>query len=208
MLSEHLAYELSDVLENAAPRAKRLLVAGLGNAELTPDSVGTRAAALVNPTMHLPIHNLGSFGELDVMEIAVFCPGVAAASGIESIAAVKGICAAVKPDAVIAIDALATVSEKRLGTTVQISDTGIHPGAGIGAPRGALTKETLGVPVIAVGVPTVINAKALRSAYGGEQKKSENNPESLFVTPREINVIISLSAKLIALGINKAFGIL
>ena len=202
-LAEVLADELSDMIELAAPHAEKLLIVGLGNRSLTPDSIGPRAAEQVNATLHMSNIDNGSFGELGIMKLAVFCPGVTEQSGIESAAAVGAICDMLKPDAVIAIDALASLSPERLGRTFQICDTGIHPGGGIGEKRMPLTKSTLGAPVIAIGVPTVVRA----SAFGQHSENKKSDPEPMFVSPREIDGIAAASAKTIALGINMAFGI-
>lgn len=202
-LAEFLSDELSDMVELSAPHAEKLLVVGLGNRTLTPDSIGPRAAELVNATMHLPHIESGSFGELGVMKIAVFCPGVTEKTGIDSGSAVSAICNMLKPDAVIAIDALASLSPERLGKTFQISDTGIQPGGGIGEAKTPLTKSTLGIPVIAIGVPTVVRA----CAFGKNATGKKSDPGQMFVSPREIDGIAAASAKTIALGINMAFGI-
>jgi len=199
--AEEIASELCYMLENLGISPKRLLVVGLGNRELTPDSVGPRCAEQVHATMHIKEFDEGMFSAFECSEIAVLKPGVMSESGLETSAVIKRMCELIKPDAMIAIDALASKSGQRLGRTVQISDTGIFPGSGIGNHRGAITKETVGTPVIAIGVPTVIDARLLASeeaALGGE---------AMFVSPKEINGIAASAARIIADGINQAFGI-
>ena len=125
-----------------------ILVAGLGNQSVTPDSLGPRT-----------VNNLSvSQNETGLKAIA---PGVMAQTGMETARILSGIIREIKPDLVIAIDALAARSIRRLGTTIQLTDTGIHPGSGVGNHRHSLTKETLGIPVLAVGVPTVVGAAAI-----------------------------------------------
>ena len=198
--SEEIAVELCRLLAELSVSPSRLLVIGLGNRDLTPDAVGPRAAELVNATMQIKEYDERTFASLDCSEIAVLSPGVSADSGIDSALLISGICDLIHPDAVIAIDSLAARSEERLGRTVQLSDTGIFPGSGIGNQRGSITKNTVGAPVIAIGVPTVIDARRFCSA-------SEMRGEAMFVSPKEINGIVKAAAKIISGGINQAFGI-
>jgi spore protease len=121
---------------------------------------------------------------------------------MDSCELVCAVCDRIEPDAIIAVDALASASPSRLGTTVQISDTGIFPGSGIGASHGEVTVKTTGVPVIAIGVPTVINARAFAHGYG------DSELESMFVSPKEIDGIASAASRIISIGINQAFGII
>ena len=199
--AERLARELRDIVGDTA---SKILVVGLGNRELTADSVGPKAACTVNATMHLEAIDPEGFPELKCSRIAVLIPGVTADTGIDAADVIGGACERIKPNAVIAIDSLASRSEKRLGRTVQISDTGIIPGSGIGSTRTPLNEKTLLAPVYAIGVPTVINAAVIRKDTSSKKVK---NTESMFVSPKEIDGISSSAAKIIGLGINKAFGI-
>ncbi len=194
-----IAGALCSLFDRNGASPARLLVVGLGNEALTPDAVGPLAASMVNPTMHISEYDAKMFSALDCSEIAVIKPGVMGKSGLDSSAVVKGVCDKIHPSAVIAIDALASRSPERLGTTVQICDTGIFPGTGLGNGRSAINSELLGVPVIAIGVPTVIN-----SGFFGERGTKENG---MFVSPKDINGIVTAAAKIIAGGINQAFGI-
>ena len=178
------------------------LVVGLGNMNLTPDSVGPRTADSVNATMHLAVCEPNLFRSLECLEIAVVVPGVMSTSGVEAAEVVSSLCDRIEPDAVIAVDSIASRSPERLGRTVQISNTGIFPGSGIGNRRQPLSEKTLGVPVIAIGVPTVINARAFSSENDRLQKEND-----LFVSPRDIDTVVSVSAKIISRSINQAFGI-
>lgn len=199
--AEEIARELCRLVEGLRITPDRLLVIGLGNRELTPDSIGPRCADEVNATLHIAKEDVRFFSLLECSEIAVLSPGVKSYSGMDAAELVKGICDRSHPNAVIAIDALCARSPSRLGRTVQLSDTGIFPGSGIGNPRGAITKETVGVPVIAIGVPTVIDARA----FSGRDATADS--EALFVSPKEINGIVKAAARMISGGINQAFGI-
>ena len=200
--ANEVAKELCTVLDRLDVCPARLLVVGLGNRELTPDSVGPKVAARINATMHISNYDCGIFTEMECSEIAVISPGVSAQSGMDSTDLITAVCDRIMPDAVIAIDALASKSASRLGTTIQISDTGIFPGSGIGSRQKALTEGAIGIPVIAIGVPTVINARVVTEGYESDTYRS------MFVSPKEIDGITDSSSKIIALGINQAFGII
>lgn len=135
-----------------------VLVVGLGNKDVTPDALGPYVVANLEVTRHIfMLKNIHGKSK----GISAMIPGVMAQSGMESAEMVEGIVGKIKPDVVIAIDALAAGSSKRLNSTIQLADTGINPGSGIGNRRKALSKETLGVPVIAIGIPTVIHAATI-----------------------------------------------
>ena len=197
---DEVASELGRMLEDSDIFPGRLLVAGLGNPDLTPDSVGSACAKVVKPTMHIKELDRRLFEGLGCAEIAVIAPGVMATSGLDAAITLKGICDLIRPDAVIAIDALSARSVERLGTTVQICNSGISPGSGIGNPRLSIGVETLGVPVIAVGIPTVIDSRILCD-------EGAHSCEPMLVSPKEIDEIVSAAAKIIGGAINRAFGI-
>lgn len=150
-----------NIIELADMKNKKLiLVVGLGNWNITPDALGPKVISKVLVTRHLE----GSLPEeIDesVRPVAAISPGVMGITGIETGEIIKGIVDKLKPDLVIAIDALAARKFSRINTTIQMSDTGVNPGAGVGNKRMALNKETLGVPVLALGVPTVVDAATL-----------------------------------------------
>lgn len=133
-----------------------LLVVGLGNAQVTPDALGPEVLNNLKITVYEPNER-----ENDRTTITGIAPGVMAQTGMETAQIMRGIVQETKPDLVIAIDALAARSIRRLGTTIQVTDTGIHPGSGVGNHRHGLTRESLGVPVIAIGVPTVVGTAAI-----------------------------------------------
>lgn len=143
-------------------RCRKVLVVGLGNLYVTPDSLGPRVLQHLPMTRHYDAqYGKGFLKEHQMASISGIVPGVMAQTGMETAEILKGVVKETKPELVIAIDALAARSVRRLGCTIQLSDTGIRPGSGVGNHRSGLTKESLGVPVLAVGVPTVVGAAAI-----------------------------------------------
>jgi len=190
-------------LENSG----NFLVVGLGNRDITPDAVGPDAVECVMVTRHLKAQLPAEFAAF--RPVAAVCSGVLGTTGIESGDLVRALCRRLRPDAVIAIDALASRSPDRLCRTVQISDAGIVPGSGVGNARQALNREMLGVPVIAVGVPTVVDAATLAldlAARSGASLDpgSFGSAGDMIVTPREIDKNVRDVAKLIGYSINLA----
>ncbi len=156
--SQMLAEEISRLLiENGVGADEEVLVVGLGNWDITPDALGPKTISKLNVTRHLFEYMPGAL-EKGVRPVCAMSPGVLGTTGIETGEMVKGISDKTTPRAVIAIDALASRSLGRLGTTIQIADTGICPGSGVGNSRKELSRESLGIPVIAIGVPTVVDA--------------------------------------------------
>ena len=139
-----------------------ILVAGLGNRKVTPDALGPYVVDNLNITRHI-VKEYGKYamGEENVRLVSAIVPGVMAQTGMETVEIIKGIVRETKPDMMIAVDALAARSSKRLNRTIQISDTGINPGSGGGNNRNAITKDTVGIPVLAIGVPTVVDAATI-----------------------------------------------
>lgn len=165
-ISKKLAEYLKKMVQNYAKQRNdsseeefSVLVAGLGNRQVTPDSLGPRVAEQLRITRHI-VKEYGRYamGKEKVCLVSAVVPGVMGMTGMETVEILKGIVEETNPDIVIAVDALAARSSKRLNRTIQIADTGIHPGSGVGNARCALTEETLGRPVIAIGVPTVVDA--------------------------------------------------
>ena len=161
---ESAAQCISDYLKDMLKLSSRLpvLVAGLGNREVTPDALGPEVAGNLCITRHI-INEYGeaAFDGEQVNRISAIVPGVMAQTGMETLEIIRGIVEQTHPTALVVVDALAARNTKRLNRTIQISDAGIHPGSGVGNHRQALTKETLGVPVIAIGVPTVVDAATI-----------------------------------------------
>lgn len=185
--------EFSRVLKLMLPKkCKSVLVVGLGNKQITADALGPDSTAFIFVTRHIMNEITLLDGFENLISVSAISTGVLGNTGVETAEIVKGIVFQTKPDCIIAIDALAAASKDRLGNTVQFSNVGIAPGSGVGNHRNELSKNTLGVPVVSVGIPTVISTNVL-----GKEDDSE-----LFVTPRDIDKIIQQGAKLIGMGIN------
>ncbi len=200
--AEVIAKKLRDML----PANGTVLTVGLGNRAITPDALGPKTADMVLATRHIQGEFARSVGLSDLRSSAVFVPGVLGQTGTESGEMVKGVCGVIRPAAIIVIDALAARSIKRLGCTVQLTDTGIAPGAGVGNHRAPLNADTFGVPVIGLGVPTVVDAAVIAGecAIRPEDIRLSPAAENLIVTPKEIDLVISRAARLIAAGIHLA----
>ena len=187
-------------------KLESVLVVGLGNREITPDALGPDTAARVLATRHIKTE-LGEVEEFENLRpVAVISPGVLGKTGIETLEIIKGAVAAVKPSLVIAVDAFAARDTKRLGCTVQLASSGICPGSGVGNARKQLNRKSLGVPVISIGVPTVVDASTLAAELAGEEALAHVRPfgREMFVTPREIDVIIERAAVLLSRVLNSA----
>ena len=153
--AEALSNELKKVVDMHIDNQGEVLVVGLGNIYVTPDSLGPKVINEIDVTRHI-IKYLPQYVEEGTREVSAVSPGVLGTTGIETVEILKGIVDNVKPKLVIVIDALASRSIERISSTVQISDTGIVPGAGVGNTRNEISKKTLGIPVIAIGIPTVV----------------------------------------------------
>ncbi len=189
------------------PVFSSVLVAGLGNRDITPDAVGPIAVDNLMVTRHLRTALPQHFGSF--RSVSGLCSGVLGTTGIESGEIIAAVCKAIKPSALIAVDALAARSTDRLCRTVQISNAGIVPGSGVGNARPALDEKTLGIPVIAVGVPTVVDAATLaydlmRSSGLDIDPHSLKSDGKLIVTPGDIDKSVRDVSKLIAYAINLA----
>jgi len=193
---EHISEPLSSML----PPEGTILVAGLGNMSVTPDALGPRAVSMIPATRHIMAELERSMGKGGMRSCAAVAPGVLGQTGVEAAELIRGVCRTVKPSAVIVIDALAARGLEHLGCTVQLNDTGIHPGSGVGSRRPAISQKELGVPVIAMGVPTVVDAATLAYDLCG----MESGAGGMIVTPGEIDLLIDRAARLLALAVNQA----
>jgi len=196
-------------LKELLPKEGSVLVVGLGNEAMTPDAIGPLALKNLLITRHLlsamPRHFSG------FRSVSVLRTGVLGTTGLESAETVRAIVEQTKPGLVIAVDALASRRTERVCAAVQLSDTGIAPGSGVGNHRAALDRKTLGVPVAAVGVPTVVDAATLAADLLEESGAAEIDPERLrqghanfMVTPRDIDAQVRDLAKVVGYGINWA----
>ena len=241
-VSEELAKYLTKVMGKIIPESehdKEVLVIGLGNRQATPDALGPYVADNLNVTRHI-VKEYGKYAALEEMNcvVSAIVPGVMAQTGMETAEIIKGVVRETRPDLLIVVDALAARNSRRLNRTiraVQVSDAGISPGSGVGNYRNAITKETIGVPVIAIGVPTVVDAvtivsdtmenllsaletseslKGVGLVLGGysEAEKYElireliaPNLNSMFMTPKDIDETVKRLSYTISEGLNLAF---
>ena len=183
------------------------LVIGLGNRDITPDALGPKAAEYTLATRHISKELASEIGLDGLRPVAAMAPGVLGQTGIETAEIVSSVAAGISPSVVIVIDALAAKSIDRLATTIQISNAGITPGSGVQNTRKELSEHTLGVPVISVGVPMVVDMTTVAYDMLGEGNTSEkvsDKGRAMMVTPREIDVAIEHAAKTVAFGINRA----
>lgn len=212
--------KLMEVLEGCLPEkedGQSILIIGLGNRNVTPDALGPLVVEHLDITRHL-VKEYGKYalgGEADRLVSAVV-PGVMGQTGMETVEIVRGIVEETEPDFVIAIDALAARSVRRLNRTIQIADTGIAPGSGVGNHRNAITEETVGVPVIAIGVPTVVDAATIVGdsieeyvAKCRDEGMRENKEHlippylyGMFVTPKDIDETMERTSYTISEALN------
>ena len=199
---------LSEEIKNMLPVNGTVLVVGLGNISITPDALGPKSAGYILATRHISDELKKSIGFENMRSVASLSPGVLGQTGIETGEIVRGIVDRIKPTAVITVDALASRNLSRLGSTVQMSDTGISPGSGVGNQRKRLDEETLGVKVISIGVPTVVDGATLAHDLIDKEKSTSYSvlPESeqMMVTPKEIDLLIERASKLVGMAINCA----
>lgn len=228
--SEVVTNELKKLIENHITKQDAILVVGLGNIYVTPDSLGPKVINEVDITRHL-LEYMPEVLDKNTREVSAISPGVLGTTGIETMEILKGIIDNVKPKLVIIIDALASRNIERISSSVQIADTGIVPGAGVGNARKELTEATLGVPVIAMGIPTVVEAATIAAdSLTLFIKKVQDNGNSndflnklqeedkykiikeilapeeynFIVTPKEIDSLIEKMKDIVARGINFA----
>ena len=201
-----VAAELSALLDLGP--GEPVLVVGLGNRGVTPDSIGPLAAGHTLVTRHLVDRVPEHFGAF--RPVAALAAGVLGATGVESGRLARAVVREIRPARVVCVDALAARGVERVCRTVQLADTGIVPGSGVGNAREALNADTLGVPVVAVGVPTVVDAATLArdllaaSGLAGAEAAELGEAERLFVTPRDIDTQVRDLARVVGYGINLA----
>ena len=178
-----------------------LLVVGVGNKTVTPDALGPKSAEGVFATRHISTRLQKHLGLEHMASVSVLCPGVLGQTGMEAKEIIEGAIERIRPKTVIIIDALAARDVSRLGRTVQLSDTGLSPGSGVGNSRTELSEKTLGVKCVTIGVPTVVDASTLSFDLTGENRHEH---EPLIVTPRDIDRMIEKSSQVISYSINIA----
>lgn len=202
-----LAAELGKMIQHRY--GLKILVVGLGNENVTPDSLGPVTLNKVRITSHL-FRFFGRDGDEEMSDVCGIAPGVTATTGMETAELIKKTVELIQPDAVIAIDALAARNIERVSNTIQLSDTGIAPGAGMGNMRKELNRETLGIKVIAIGVPTVIDSKTVILEALEELQVPESDAAAYFdkrdfdmvVTSTDIDMVTSSFSDIIANAVN------
>ncbi len=199
---------LTEVIRKMLPQKGTVLVVGLGNISITPDALGPKSASYILATRHISEELKKAIGFESMRSVASLSPGVLGQTGIETGEIIKGVVDRIKPSAVITIDALASRNLSRLGCTVQLADTGISPGSGVGNTRKRLDEKTLGVKVISLGVPTVVDGATLAHDLIDKNKSGHYSvlPESgqMMVTPKEIDLLIERASRLVGMSINCA----
>lgn len=200
---------LVNEIRSLIPEKGTVLAVGLGNRDMTADALGPEFADSVFATRHIGKELSRSLGFNDLRSVASVSPGVLGRTGIEAFEIIEGIAEKIKPSCIIAADALAALDIRRLGTTVQLSDTGISPGSGVGNRRKEISERTLGIPVIAIGVPTVISAFTVARnllddiSYDIDISQADKYKEYI-VASREADLITKRAARLISLAVNLA----
>lgn len=222
--SEVLTNELKNILDMHIQKQDEIIIVGLGNIYVTPDSLGPKVINEIDVTRHL-IKYVPDVVEKDTRSVSAVAPGVLGTTGIETVEILKGIIENTHPKLVVVIDALASRSIERISSTIQISDTGIIPGGGVGNARTEISEKTLGIPVIALGIPTVVETAVLvndslnlfidklqndakSNSYLNEIKEKDNyeeikdalNPSdyNMIVTPKEIDDLIENMKDIVA----------
>ncbi len=205
--------ELKEIIKKHVNSNDEILIVGLGNLYATPDSLGAKVVQNIEITRHIKIY-LPEIIDKNTRSVSAITPGVLGTTGIETVEIVKGIVDNIKPKLVIAIDSLCSKNIDRINKSIQISDTGISPGGGVGNKRTDLSEETLGIPVISIGVPTVLDAATIvldtLKVCDIEIKeddiinKMKLNNFNFIVTPKEIDTLIDSITNIVSEGINNS----
>lgn len=226
---EILAKQLSALFN--LPEHANVLVVGLGNWNATPDALGPKVVSMTLVTRHM-YHYAPEEIKGGMRSVSALAPGVLGLTGIETAEIIRGVVERIQPELIIAVDALASRAVERIGTTIQLADTGISPGSGIGNKRAGINKESMGVPVIAIGVPTVVPAAIIAGeALDRLVEETKKNPAffsvhqnmnsdafqniiqgilqpytsgQLMVTPKEVDSLIENTARIVAGGVSLA----
>lgn len=218
-ISELLSKELRPLISDHLPAGKeRILVVGLGNIDVTADSLGPRVINQLFITRHMLLeYGKEAYKDCHPISVSSIIPGVMAKTGMETAEIVKGVIRETGPNLLVVVDSLAARSIKRLNHTIQISDTGIQPGSGVGNHRSGLTEDTMGIPVIAIGIPMVVDAATIitdfmRSISTSDQFDCLNAMESqlrslqnMYVTGKDIDAVVRQLSFTISEGLNQLF---
>ena len=206
--------ELKMIIDQHIDKSDEILIVGLGNLNATPDSFGAKVVENIEITRHIKMF-LPNAIDKTVRSVSAIVPGVLGTTGIETIEIVKGITNNIKPKLIIAIDSLCSKNIDRIGKSIQISDTGIVPGGGVGNRQEELSEETLGIPVVGVGIPTVLDAATIvidtlnncdiQIKEDELVNKMKLNKFNFIVTPKEIDSLIEKITTIVSEGINMSF---
>lgn len=192
-----LCRELDRLIEDKSA----VLVCGIGNRSITPDALGPKTADNILATRHITGEIANSVGLNNLKNVSVLSPGVLGQTGMELWEILLGVVERIKPSAVIVIDALAARNVERLGKSVQLTDTGITPGSGVHNARHEISAKTLNIPVISIGIPTVVDLRTI--AEDMKATDFDDKYSRMIVTPREIDVMIERASKVTAMAINR-----
>ena len=209
-ITEEELCEIAGRVARLLPSKGLVLVAGLGNNDITPDAIGPRTIHRILATRHIGGELQKQAGLEKLRAVAALAPGVLGQTGIETCEIIGAVAGAINPHAVVVIDALAAGNTKRLGCTIQVSNTGISPGSGVMNSRKELSEQTLGLPVVCIGVPTVVDASTLAGDLlpgdGAQELRElfEPSGSAMMITPREIDALVSHACHTLSLALNKA----
>ena len=211
-----MADELSRLIEGCVDERKerlRVLVVGLGNREITSDALGVGAVDILSVTRHIELLDEKMFRSIRANSVCAISCGVLGKTGIETLEILRGIVSQISPDVIIAVDSLAAREHGRLGAVIQLSDAGIIPVAGIGNRRDELSRKTLSVPVISMGIPTVVSAATFAcdslekcgiSKIDSKMEEKLEKLRGLYVTPKDCDALLRVCAQLLARSIESA----
>ena len=206
-ISDELAKQLKNIIPGTEDEIS-VMVVGLGNRDVTADALGPNVVDNLFVNRHIVMeYGKVAYNRTKMHLVSSLAPGVMAKTGMESAEIIKGVIGETKPDMVIAIDALAARSTKRLNRTIQITNTGIHPGSGVGNHRNAITEETLHIPVLALGVPTVVDAATIVGDAMGERPVTLKELNNMYVTTKDVDQQIRQISHIICDGINGALNL-
>lgn len=204
-ISSELSRQLKDIIPNV-DKEQSVLIVGLGNRDVTADALGPNVADNLLITRHVvKEYGKAAYNKSRMNMVSSIVPGVMAKTGMESAEIIKGVVEQTKPTVIIVVDALAARSTKRLNRTIQITNTGIHPGSGVGNHRNALTQESLQVPVIAIGVPTVVDAATIvNDALADKAQVNLTELNNMYVTSKDVDYQIKQISHILCDAINEA----
>lgn len=217
IIADEINKAISSALSVNNLKSKKILVVGMGNRQIASDAIGAMTAERVNVTRYMELADKSEFDKSGMCSVSSVSCGVMGETGLQTVEFIRGIAQQISPDVIIAIDALAARECTRLAATVQISDCGIAPGAGIGNRQAAINTETVGFPVVAIGVPTVVSAATLIGdtikklgdiEISNRIEKIMEEERNFFVAPKECDIISDSVSNLLAAALNRAFGVI